>query len=50
MQIILGHTAPYLLFIVQVFPESKTSWPFTKAADAQGFTLSGTVQGQESVY
>ena len=50
MQIILGHAAPYLLIIVRIFPESNTSWPFTKAADAQGFILSGTVQGQESVY
>ena len=39
-----------LLIIVRVIPESKTSWPFTKAADAKGFTLNGTVQDQESVY
>ena len=50
MQIILEHTTPYLLIIVRVFPESKTSWSFTKAADSQGFTLTGTVQGQEPVY
>ena len=49
-KIILGHTAPRLLIILQVFPESKTSWTFTKAADAEGFILSGTVKGQEPEY
>ena len=50
MQIILEHTTPYLLIIVRVFPESKTGWSFTKAADSQGFTLTGTVQAKDPVY
>ena len=39
-----------MLFIKLIIQKSKTSWPFAKAVDTQGFTLSATMRGQKFVY
>ena len=43
-------TSLHLHIIQWAFPQCKASQPTTKATGTQGPTLSGAVQGQESVY
>ena len=43
-------TPPHLHIIAWAFPQCKNSRPTTKATDSRQPALSGTVQGQVSVY